>query len=86
MAQCGIDTFQLRQVKLAYLRLIGKRERLIQLLRVQSRLAEPLEHLLRQHRVYVPDANSLAIKPLQELLCFIRQERLLDGTLQLGIR
>src|SRR5579864_5015649 len=85
MPQRRVDTFQLRKVKLSYLRLVGKRERLIQQLRVQPRLAELLEQLLRQHRVHVPDTNSLAIELLQEFFDFIRQERLLDGTLQLRV-
>src|SRR5207248_11773935 len=80
-----VHNFPVPQGKLTPTRPVGKRQRLIQLLRVQSWLAEPFEHLLRQHLIYVPDPNCFAIKLLQELLGFIRQERLLYGCLQLGV-
>ena len=82
MSQLDVHCFQLRQVKLAYLRLVGKRERLIQLLSIQFRLAESFQHRLRQHRVQVPAPNSLALELLKEFADPIRQERLLNGGLQ----
>src|SRR5581483_2887655 len=81
VSQGGVDLFHLRQVKLPHLRLVGKHERLVQLLRIQS---GAVEHFLRQHRMHVPDANSLAVQLLQELLNFFGQECLLDGGLQPG--
>src|SRR3954467_5118185 len=78
--QGNVDALELRQVELAYLRLVRKHQRLIQLLRVERRVA--VEHSLRQHRIEVADADSFAVHLLQELLHLIGRERLLDCCVQ----
>src|ERR1051325_3839236 len=84
MPQRDVDPFQLRQVKLAHLRLVRQWQRLIQLQSIKPLFAKAFEDALRQHRVEIPDANSLAIQLLQEPLHLLRQERLLNCALHLG--
>ena len=82
MPQCGVELFDLRQVKLAHLRLIGKHQRLIQLLRVLRRVT--VEHPLRQYRIQITNTDSLAIHLLQEPFHLLGLEGQLDGGLQPG--
>ena len=85
VTQREVDAFQLRQIKLAHLGLIGNRQPLIQLLRLQTRIASGLfQQARRQYPIKVPDANSFAIQLLQESLRFSGQEGLLDRCLQLA--
>src|SRR5580658_3326205 len=79
-----IHRFELRQVKLAHLRLIRHGQRRIQSTRVQFGFGETFEHPLRQYAVEIPDANSLAVQLLQETLGLVREERLLHRPLQPG--
>src|ERR1700733_36569 len=86
--QRNVDRFQLRQIKLPHLRLIGKRQRLIQLPCTQLRTCRSsrnfFEYARREHGIEIPHANSLAIQLLQEPLCLLAQERLINCSLQLG--
>ena len=88
MPQRNVDRFQLRQIKFAHLRLIGKRQRLIQLPRTQLRTCRSarkfFQQARREYRIEIPYANSFAVQLLQEALCFFGQERMLDSSLQLG--
>src|ERR1051326_1345062 len=84
MPQRDVDPFQLRQVNLAHLRLVRQWQGLIQAQSVKPRFAEDFEDPLRQHRIEVSNANSLAIQLLQEPLNLLGQERLLNCALQPG--
>src|SRR5579862_7927549 len=85
MSKRRLNGLQLRQIKFTNQSLIRKRQRLIQLLRIQPSLAETLKHPLLQHRIEVPNPNALAIQLFQKLLDLFGPERLLDRGLQLGI-
>ncbi len=84
MPQHDIHRFQLRQIKLAYLRLIRKQQRLIQLPSVQICLARRslFQNPLRQHSVKISNPNSLAVQLLQKSLGVVWPERLLNRSLQ----
>ncbi|HYL72818.1 MAG TPA: hypothetical protein VEU96_01360, partial [Bryobacteraceae bacterium] len=81
MPQRLLYRLQPRQIKVTHLRLVRNRQLLIQRASVQSRLAKAFEHPLRQHRIQIANADSLAIQLLQEPLNLPGQERLLDGGL-----
>ena len=84
MPQCHVDALKLRQVKLAHLRLVGNRQRFIQRSRIQFRLTDRFQHLPRQDRLEISDANSFAVQLLQEAFSLLGQESPFDRALQPG--
>src|SRR5277367_5639373 len=89
MPQRDVDRFQLRQIKLPHLRLIGNRQRLIQLPRAQLRTRRQstrrfFQNPGRQQRVQLANPNPFPVQLLQEPLDLLGQERLLHCALQPG--
>src|ERR1700758_3614500 len=86
MSQRLFHLLELRQVELAHLPLIGKRQYLVQslgsLAALFQRSIHILDDLLIQHAIEIADPNASTVQPLQELFDRTRSKHALNRCFQ----